>query len=126
MIRLKVLDHIAQQVATFISNLPPPVFYLTDHLYRQRQFSERTFGPGQRTSGLLDHIRKELHEIEADPSDLEEWIDVVLLAFDGAWRAGYSPVQIVAALDAKQTKNESRQWPNWRTADLTKGIEHVR
>ncbi len=57
---------------------------LVAHLYRQREFSLRTFGPGPRTAGVIDHIRKELREIEADPLDLEEWIDVVLLAFDGA------------------------------------------
>lgn len=99
---------------------------LVDHLYRQQDFSIRTFGPGQRTQGVLDHIRKELLEIEADPTDLEEWIDVVLLALDGAWRAGHTPEQIVVALNAKQTKNEGRSYPDWRTADPDKAIEHVR
>ena len=101
-------------------------FDLITHLQQQRAFSEHTFGPGERTIGVLDHIRKELREIETDPTDLEEWIDVVLLALDGAWRAGYSPEQIAAALAAKQRKNEARQWPDWRTADPMKGIEHVR
>jgi hypothetical protein len=101
-------------------------FDLIEHLHRQRTFSEQTFGPGDRTAGVLDHIRKELHEIEAAPTDIEEWIDVVLLAFDGAWRSGHSPEQIVAALSAKQTKNEAREWPDWRTLDPAKGIEHVR
>ncbi|CEI76891.1 Uncharacterized protein PAE221_02479 [Pseudomonas aeruginosa] len=31
-----------------------------------------------------------------------------------------------AALDAKQTKNESRSWPDWRTAPADKAIEHDR
>lgn len=99
---------------------------LVAHLHRARQFSERTFGPGQRTEGLVDHIRKELLEVLAKPDDLSEWIDVAILAFDGAWRAGYTPEQIAAALVAKQTKNESRQWPDWRTAEPGKAIEHVR
>lgn len=30
------------------------------------------------------------------------------------------------ALEAKQTKNEGRQWPDWRTAQPGKAIEHVR
>lgn len=101
-------------------------FDLVDHLYRQRDFSQRTFGPGERTAGVLDHIRKELGEIEATPGDLSEWIDVVLLAFDGAWRAGFEPDQIAHALAAKQAKNEKRQWPDWRTAEAGKAIEHVR
>ena len=96
------------------------------HLARQKTWSSHTFGPGSRTTGILDHIRKELREIEAQPNDLSEWIDVVILALDGAWRIGHSPEQIIAALVAKQTKNEVRVWPNWRTAPAGKAIEHRR
>jgi hypothetical protein len=96
------------------------------HLQRQREWSERTFGPGPRTKGVCDHIRKELTEIEAAPGDIEEWIDVVILALDGAWRAGATPEAIIAQIVGKQTKNESRNWPDWRTADPDKAIEHVR
>lgn len=101
-------------------------FDLHAHLTRQREFSDRTFGWGVRTAGVLDHIRKELREIEAKPHDLSEWIDVVILAFDGAGRAGYAPAEIIAALVGKQARNEARQWPDWRTADPDKAIEHVR
>lgn len=103
-----------------------PTFDLIQHLHRQREFSERTFGPGARTAGVIDHIRKELREIEAAPADIGEWIDVVLLALDGAWRSGASPEAIAAALLMKQTRNEARTWPDWRTADPTKAIEHDR
>lgn len=101
-------------------------FDMLAHLQRQRVWSEQTFGPGARTKGVVDHIRKELCEIEADPTDITEWIDVVILALDGAWRAGATPEQIVATLVAKQTKNENRNWPDWRTADPDKAIEHDR
>lgn len=99
---------------------------LIAHLHRQRKWSEKTFGPGVRTAGVLDHITKELAEIRDSPVDLEEWIDVVILALDGAWRAGHAPETIVETLATKQRKNESRQWPDWRTADPDKAIEHVR
>ncbi len=110
---------------------PPPApevraLDLVAHLHRQRAFSERTFGPGARTAGVCDHIRKELAEIESAPADVEEWIDVVLLALDGAWRSGATPEQIATALDAKQTKNERRKWPDWRTVEPGKAIEHDR
>ena len=101
-------------------------FDFEKHLQRQRDFSERTFGPGSRTSGVCDHIRKELEEIEAAPQDLEEWIDVVILALDGAWRTGATPEQIVAQLVAKQTKNEGRRWPDWREAEQDKAITHIK
>lgn len=101
-------------------------FDLIAHLYRQRAWSERTFGPGSRAQGVVDHIRKELREVEADPGDLKEWIDVAILAFDGAWRCGAIPEMIVDALVAKQVKNEGRTWPDWHTMDPTKAIEHDR
>ncbi|PZU83957.1 MAG: hypothetical protein DI527_23405 [Chelatococcus sp.] len=106
--------------------IPAEPFDLVAHLARQRDFSIETFGPGPRTKGVIDHIRKELTEIEADPSDIEEWVDVIILAFDGAWRAGWEPHKIVEAIVAKQAKNEARQWPDWRTADPDKAIKHVR
>jgi hypothetical protein len=104
-----------------------PVFDLVAHLYRQKAHSEKTFGPGDRTKGILDHIRKELKEIEdVNGQDLEEWIDVIILACDAAWRSGHSPEEIVAKLQYKQTKNENREWPDWRTQPIDKAIEHVR
>lgn len=99
---------------------------LIKHLHRQMAFSLKNFGPGNRTQGVIDHIRKELIEIEAEPHDLEEWVDVVLLALDGAWRSGHTPEQIAAGIEAKLTKNEGRTYPDWRTADPNKAIEHIR
>jgi len=142
---------------------------LIDHLTRQQLFSAQTFGPGTRLNGVTDHIRKELVELGAAPSDLElavlsfdqakaiqivldratergqvqrlgdplEWVDVVLLAFDGFWRSiheesgGKLTSHEVAELacriiSAKQTKNEGRSWPDWRTQVGHKAIQHVR
>ncbi|WP_312368087.1 dATP/dGTP pyrophosphohydrolase domain-containing protein [Stenotrophomonas sp.] len=96
------------------------------HLERQQRFSAHTFGPGTRAAGIVDHIRKELLEIEADPGDLREWIDVTILALDGAWRSGATPQQVIAAIVEKQTKNESRVWPHWSTMPADKAIEHDR
>src|SRR5688572_4050611 len=92
--------------------VPEPRFDLIEHLDRQRDFSLRTFGPGHRSQGVVDHIRKELIEIEAEPLDLSEWVDVILLALDGAWRAGHSPLAIAQGIAAKQAKNEQRAWPD--------------
>lgn len=108
------------------SNSGGQAFEFEAHLARQAAWSEKTFGPGPRTKGVIDHIRKELLEIEADPGDLKEWIDVVILALDGAWRSGAKPAEIIAGIVAKQTKNEGRVWTDWRTADPDKAIEHVR
>jgi hypothetical protein len=96
------------------------------HLDRQRAWSARTFGPGDRTAGVIDHIKKELVEVEAQPDDVEEWADILILGFDGALRAGHEPQAIIDAIKAKQAKNEARTWPDWRTMPADKAIEHVR
>lgn len=96
------------------------------HIDHQRAWSAATFGPGPRTHGVVDHIRKELHEVESDPLDLDEWVDVIILGFDGAWRAGHGSQAIIDAIKAKQAKNEGRRWPDWRTANREQAIEHDR
>lgn len=121
--------HVAHRLGMEVMHLPLQ-FDLVKHLRRQIDFSARTFGPGDRTVGVCDHIRKELIEVDIDHrlghDTLAEWVDVILLAFDGAWRSGHSPEQIAEAIEAKQAKNEGRKWPDWRTADPTKAIEHDR
>lgn len=121
--------HVAHRLGMEVMHLPLQ-FDLLQHLRRQAEFSERTFGPGQRTAAVCDHITKELIEVQEAAASgkpvLPEWMDVVILALDGAWRSGATPEQIVAALVAKQTKNEGRRWPDWRTQDPTKAIEHDR
>lgn len=96
------------------------------HLEEQRAWSERTFGPGPRTLGVVDHIRKELKEILDNPDDLNEWVDVIILGFDGAWRAGHEPQEILDAIVAKQLRNRRRTWPDWRTMSTDQAIEHDR
>lgn len=95
-----------------------------DYLAKHRRWSQVTFGPGHRTAGLVKHIKKECLEIEADPLDLEEWIDIVILGLDGAWRTGASDADIISALEAKQQKNLSRRWPSGVPQD--KPAEHLR
>lgn len=129
-IRRAEKDHgaglIHQTIPTGEGTLPRPSWDLIAHLERQRDFSLRTFGPGTRAAGVVDHIRKELREIEAEPARLSEWVDVVLLALDGAWRAGHSPLAIAQGIAAKQAKNEQRAWPDWRSMPTDKAIEHDR
>lgn len=117
--------HVAHRVGMKVIHLPLQ-FDLVAHLHRQMAFSARTFGPGNRVQGVCDHIRKELIEVEAEGGPLSEWVDVIILGLDGAWRSGATPEQIAAAIVAKQTKNEGRKWPDWRTVPLGQAIEHDR
>lgn len=118
---------------------------LKQHLLRQMAFSHATFGPGQRTKGVTDHIQKELEEVREaaalpDPGWMVagEWVDVVILALDGLTRelsyrhgleAGRADPentarQAVNLITNKQSANEGRNWPDWRNADPDKAIEH--
>lgn len=110
---------------------------LQQHLIRQMAFSHATFGPGERTNGVIDHIRKELVEVEEANGEASEWVDVVILALDGLTRrlafcgegrADPSDVARIACnmIVGKQTRNEARNWPDWRGQSTDKAIEHVR
>lgn len=101
-------------------------FTLAAHIDRQTAWSRETFGPGARTKGVIAHIRKEIEEVAADPDDLSEWIDLIILAIDGATRHGFTGAQIEAGLVAKQAKNEGRTWPDWRLFSEDEAIEHDR
>ena len=111
-----------------------------EHLRSQIAFSVATFGPGTRINGVLDHISKEIEEVRAEPS-LEEWIDIVILAMDGAWRhvtfskEGEGPAEnsattaanlVATALHRKLDRNFFRTWPNWRDQPRDRAIEHDR
>lgn len=109
---------------------------LIEHLVRQQHFSRRAFGPGSRMEGVSDHIRKELVEVKDGDNGPKKWGDVTLLALDGLWRSlreaypnmtetdiAYMACQMISQ---KQTKNEGRDWPDWRTAEPGKAIQHIR
>ena len=96
---------------------------IADYVRRHKAWSFGTFGKGQRTTGLIKHIRKELEEVEAEPDKLSEWCDVIILAIDGAWRRGYTAQQIEDALVEKQEINMARKW---NVNDDDTPNEHVR
>lgn len=99
---------------------------LVNIVRQQKEWSEKTFGPGPRAEGLLRHIEKELSEVREDPTDVEEWVDIMLLAMDGAWRTGCTPAQVAEALLMKQAKNRGRSYPDWRQFSQDDPIEHER
>lgn len=83
---------------------------LREYIQRHIEWSRETFGEGGQANKICNHIERELDEIRDNPSDLYEWVDVIILAIDGAWRAGYSPVQIINGLIHKQALNFDRKW----------------
>lgn len=112
---------------------------LSDYIAAQAEWSARTFGPGRRTKGIIEHIKKELVEIEESGGAPDEWVDVVILGLDGLWRSiqdrqttgiereiGMVAFNARDVLNAKQAVNLARQWPDWRTRTQDEPIEHVR
>jgi hypothetical protein len=122
---------------------------LRQHLLRQMAFSRGTFGPGDRQRGVIDHCREELDEIEAElekgaaeagsaefDDAATEWVDMILLSLDGCWRALQAAApkmppdrvadEVVYRIKTKQSKNEMRDWPDWRKANPDKAINHTR
>lgn len=74
-------------------------FVLLHYIQRQNDWSARVF-PNKTVHSITSHIRKEIkQELQPHPQDLIEWIDVVILAFDGAYTDGFTPQQIVRALE---------------------------
>lgn len=98
--------------------------HIVDFVYEQRRFSTQAFGPGPRTMGITKHIEKEIAEIRAAPTDLMEWVDVILLAIDGAWRAGHTSQNIERAMRNKLEINKARTWPDWRSTSEDEPIQH--
>ena len=90
-----------------------------------RHWSLETFGPN-RVIGVIDHLEKEINELKDSPYDLMEWADIIILGIEGAWRSGHEPQSIINAIHEKVSINQSRKWPDWRTIDGSKAIEHDR
>ena len=90
--------------------------YLCDFIVRQKQWSEKTFGPGLRTEGILKHIESEISEVRENPTDPMEWIDIAILALDGAWRCAGARGAFNALLD-KQKINFGREYQKPESED---------
>lgn len=82
------------------------------------EHSQRVFGP-QTTTGVLNHVRSEVEEIQEEPTDITEWVDLILLGMDGAMRScpdpKTAPQEVVRAIRDKFEVVKKRQYPDWRT-----------
>lgn len=105
---------------------PSKMFDFEDFLKRKWEFSIKTFGPEYPIESVLAHLEKEVIEVKEKPKDLLEWVDIINLAVDGAMRAGHTPTDLIKALEKKFDLMQKRTWPDWRTVEAGKPIEHVR
>lgn len=73
-------------------------FSLHDYLRAHNAWSARTFGTDRKPMSIIKHLRKELEELQQKPDDILEYVDIIILAADGAFLCQYTPNQVVEAL----------------------------
>lgn len=88
-------------------------------------WSQATFGTDQERGpiGSLKHLSKEALEAAADPGDVNEYADCLILILDASRRAGISARALVDAGHAKMKVNRSRVYPRPGKDEVS---EHVR
>ena len=91
-----------------------------------KNWNFNTYGPGERLTGTIEHIKEELTEIEKEPHDIVEWVDVIMLAMNGALRHGHEPQDIIDAFFKKLEKNKARKWQNWQEVPEGQPIKHIK
>ena len=118
-----------------MTHVPQSLNEFQNMMANAHNWSLNTFGPGPRMEGVLDHIAKESEEVALSGGSGDEWIDLVILSIDGFLREktqrwGLSRHDAVAELLrmwAEKTEiNMARDWPDFRTMDPNKAVEHVR
>ena len=75
-------------------------------------WSSDTFGDAtvRGPEGPLNHLRKEIDEVIADPSDVVEFADMYMLVSDAASRAGHKMSDVIRASVDKLAVCETRDW----------------
>lgn len=83
------------------------------------EWAQRTF-PGSTLAAKLAHLRRELDEIQQQPTDAHEWADAFLILLHGAASYGHD---LLAAAREKFALVQQRKWG---APDAQGVIEHVR
>lgn len=109
-----------------VAELAEKSCFMTEFLRDQEEFSTKTFGPQYNPKRVLNHLKKEVVEVEENIGSLEEWTDIAILALEGARRSGATNEQIMQAMRAKLEKNKKRVWPDWRESSGDDPICHVK
>jgi hypothetical protein len=100
---------------------------LEDFWSAQSEWSQRTFGADSVRGpvGALRHLQRECDEAIADPSDVIEFADCLILLLDATRRAGHTLDDLVSAAERKAEINRSRTWPSPPPVDDGRPLEHV-
>jgi hypothetical protein len=83
------------------------------------KWAHATF-PQWTNHGIITHLRREIDELESDPTSGEEMAKIVILLCHLAWEHG---VDLEDAIIVKHAINKNRTWAN---PDADGVAEHVR
>jgi hypothetical protein len=92
--------------------------YLQELQDKIAAFNERTF-PGQTVHGVANHLAKEAGELAAEPGDLMEQADVLILLLQVCHKQGVSGSELLRNAFTKVEINEKRDWPKEPAEDGT-------
>lgn len=116
---------IAQENKESIQHFTMDRFFL-----EQQKWSYTTFGPPEHRgpNGPLEHLKLEAEEAlnTLGTEKTKEIVDCFFLAIDAAHRHGLCLDDLIEKAFEKLKENKKRDWPDWRTMDPNKAIEHIR
>ena len=72
-------------------------------------FTDKVFSGGTARAKAL-HLSEEAKEAAADPGDIIEWADCMILLLDGARKAGFTTDDLHQAVLRKMEINYKRKW----------------
>lgn len=87
------------------------------------EWSDATFGPGQRTEGMIAHLALEVQELKESPESIKEYADCFMLLIDVAGSVGFNMDDLVRATFDKLEVNKKRKWG---PTNEDGSVEHVR
>jgi len=87
------------------------------------EYPETPTGEERGPIGALKHLEREAREAQAQPLDVTEYADCLLLVLDSSRRAGFRIRDLITAAENKMVINKARRWPKTHGDVPT---EHVR
>jgi hypothetical protein len=86
-------------------------------------WADETFGPSLSPDSTIAHLKKEVEELVADPSNVTEYADCMILLIDAARRVGITMDLLLDHCWAKLEINIRRKWG---PPDKDGIIEHIK
>ena len=74
------------------------------------KWSDSVWGENRPPNGTVNHLVEEAAELAENPTDIMEYVDVIMLAVDGLRQAGFDFAEFTDAAIKKLAINKAREW----------------